>query len=275
MKREVPRLSPSIAHKLTTESALSAWANHRLLGNHREPASTSQMEGRMWHAAILGEDEEIVVVDVADFKTKAARDERDTILAQGKIPVAAPKIAELQDAAARIVEELAKHGIILNGACEERIEWTEYTEGGAEVKCSGILDHYNGAVIHDLKTGKTATSIHQAAMLIARSHALLQDAAYRSAVCDGDDIDPERIEVVFAFVQTREPFSVTPVTLAGDFRELSHLRWRRAIEEWHKCLSKGTEREHWPDVTEGITPVSAPGWMISQEIELEAMRDEV
>ena len=83
-----------------------------------------------------------------------------------------------------------------------------------------------------------------------------------------------RQTVVFAFCQTREPFAVTPVTLGGDFRELSHLRWRRAIETWHTCLSKGKGREHWPGPVEAITPVAAPGWALADEITLEAMRDE-
>ena len=274
MTIQTPRLSPTIAHKLINESPLSAWAAHRLLGNFRKPPSDSQIAGRLHHSAVLEGAADVVPLPFKDFRTKDARLERDRVTEDGKIPVTQEKYDALLPAAERIREELAAFGIVFDGAVEERLEWEERTEAGEAVLCSGYADHFNGSVIHDLKTGSAAVSIHEAGRLIANSHAILQDAAYRSAVSKRDNLDPERIEVVFAFVQTEEPFSVTPVTLAGDFRELSHLQWRRAIETWHKCLSQGTERQFWPGPVEQITPVSASGWMISREIELEAMRDE-
>ncbi len=270
--QETPRLSPSIAHKLLSESPLSAWAAHRLLGNMREPSSTSQAEGRLWHAAILGGGDDIVVIDVADFRTKDAREARDSVLRDGKIPIAAPRFQEVMPAADAIRCRLEQEGIAWDGTVEKKFHWTEYTEGGEAVECSGIVDHFNAVRIDDLKTGKTATSLHMAVNLIARSTAILQDSAYRSAVCSESEAEPEDMDMVFSFVQTQPPFSVTPVRMSGTFREVSHLRWRRAIELWHSCLSKGTEREHWPDVTTGISVVDAPGWMLAQEIEFEALR---
>ena len=276
---EIPRLSPTIAHKLTTESPLSAWAAHRLLGNFRKPAIKSQIEGRMWHAAVLGQAHDVVVVDAADFKTNAAKEERDAILSQKKIPVAKPKLDNLQLSAARIRHSLMEYGIDVDeGTSEKRFEWTEYTESGKPVECSGVIDHHQFQRIIDLKTSDKSVSLHEATNLIARSHSLLQDAAYRNALCADDHADdgftPDYFEVIFAFCQTVEPFSVTPVTLSGEFRELSHLRWRRAIETWHECLSKGRAREHWPGPVDAITAVSPPGWMLAQEIEWEAMRED-
>ncbi len=273
-KIEAPRLSPSIASHLIEESPLSAWAAHRLLGNFRTPPSDSQKEGRMWHAAILEQSDEIIVVDVKDFRTKDAKETRDLILAEGKIPVTAAKFLELEPAAERIREALLEQGVDLSGGeKEKRILWSEATEMGAEVLCSGVLDFLSTHCIVDLKTSKTPVSIRQATMLIANSNAILQDPAYRNAVASFRQ-GPGVLPVIFAFVQTREPFAVTAVTLGGDFIELAHLKWRRAIETWHKCLAAGTDRKHWPGPVSGITPISAPAWMIGQEIELEVLRDE-
>ena len=61
--------------------------------------------------------------------------------------------------------------------------------------------------------------------------------------------------------------------MAGDFRELSGMRWNRAIESWHKCLESGVDRDSWPGPTEGIGLVTAPGWMLANEITEEAMID--
>ena len=271
---EIPRLSPSIAHKLTTESPLSAWAAHRLLGNFGEASTDAQLEGRLHHAAILMDHAGIDVVDADSFRTKAAREAKAEILAAGNTPVLIEKWDNMQLSAAAIRGQLEQYGIVLDGESEQRFEWDEYTEDGAAVACSGIIDHYLGNRIIDLKTSKTATTTRQAVQNIASGAALLQDAAYRDALHWDDGPPPGQIEVIFAFVQTQEPFSVTPITLAGDFRELSHLRWRRAIETWHQCLSNGLGREFWPGPVDAITAVSPPGWMVSQEIEWEAMRDE-
>ena len=275
---EIPRLSPSIAHKLTTESPLSAWAAHRLLGNFGEASTDAQLEGRLHHAAILMDHAGIDVVDADSFRTKAAREAKAEILAAGNTPVLIEKWDNIQLSAAAIRGQLERYEIVLDGKSEQRFEWDEETESGASVNCSGYIDHYLGNRIIDLKTSKTATTTHQATQKIATGSALLQDAAYRSALIAGEYLgriaSSEVIEVVFAFVQTVEPFAVTPVTLAGDFRELSHLRWRRAIETWHQCLSNGLGREFWPGPVDAITAVSPPGWMVSQEIEWEAMRDE-
>jgi len=280
-KTEIPRLSPSIAHKLTAVSPLQAWASHRLLGNFRKPPTTAQLDGRMWHAAVLegagasAEGDDLCIIDVDDFKTKAARELRDEAIANGQVPVVRARYDLLAPAAERIRIALAHKDVPLAGAVERRIEWSERTEKGAEVLCSAVLDHVDGYRIDDLKTGPSATPRTQAGILISRSHSILQDAAYRSALAAEDDLDPERIDFVYAFAQTEEPFSVTPVRMSGTFREVSHLRWRRAVETWHECLSKGTDRKYWPDATEdGIGVVDAPGWLMSQEIELEAMRDE-
>jgi len=271
---EVPRLSPSIAAKLLNESPLSAWANHRLLGNMKPESTDSQIEGRLWHAVVLEDSSDVVVVEADNFKGKEAREQRDMLKAAGKLPVPRPKFDELKPAAERIRAALLQYDIHLNGTVEQRFEWTEYTDAGEPVECSAYLDHYDESGILDLKSSKGPVALFQAVNLIARSHSLLQDPAYRNALAAMNDDDPERIEVVFAFFQTREPHSITPVTLAGDFRELARMRWRRAIHLWHACLSKGTDRKYWPGPVEAITPISAPGWMLAQEIELEVQNGE-
>jgi len=270
---EVPRLSASIAHKLTTESALSGWAAHRLLGNMKPESSKSQIDGRMWHAAVLEDGHDIEVIDVADFKTADARVLRDAATAAGKIPVARPVFDKLKPAAARIREEMERRDLILDGRIEQRFEWTEYTDDGQPVECSGYIDQTNGVEIKDIKSSKTPTSRDSAMNMICRSHSILQDAAYRSAVATTDGSEVEDLDFIYVFFQTREPHSITPLRMSGSFREISHLRWRRAIHLWHDCISKGTDRKYWPDVTEGIEVMDAPGWMLSQETELEAIRD--
>ncbi len=271
MNIETPRLSPSIGHKLTTESALSAWAAHRLLGNFRKPATESQIAGRLWHAAILEGGAGVEVLDFDAFRSKEAKEARDKALHDGKIPIVRAKWDSMQEGVGHIHAQMKSFGFSLEGKVEERVEWDEQTEDGELVPCSGVLDHRDGLAITDIKSGSGGVTPHEATGLIARSHAILQDAAYRSAVAVKFDVDRERVDMIFLFVQTEEPYAITPVELDGEFRELSHLRWRRAIESWRKCLSAGRERKHWPGPVSGTQQIHPPGWMVAQELELEAM----
>ena len=272
---ETPRLSPSIAHRLTTECPLSAWSAHRLLGNHREKKKESQVEGQLWHAALLESGSGIEVIDCDAFRSKIAKEARDKALHDGKIPITAPKWEAMQDAVLAIQAQLRAHGVELGeGVVEERIEWDQRTTAGEMVACSGYIDHRKDLQIDDLTTGSACTSKRMASMLVAKSHALLQDAAYRSAIAALHDVDLERIQMRFVFVQTQEPYAVTPLSMSGEFRELSLLRWQRAIDDWAKYLALGTDRKHWPGpVEEGETgTIHPPGWMMAQELEEEAMR---
>lgn len=265
---EIPRLSPTIAHKLLTESPLAAWAAHRLLGNIKKSPSKTQIEGRMWHAAILGDAHDIVVVDYDDFRSNAAKELYAAALAKDKIPVARPIFDALEPAAMRIRENIRALDIMLDGSVEERVEWSE-TVNGIEVLCSGYVDHHLDDEIHEVKTGKTATSEREAANLICRNHALMQGVAYPEALKISEH------DFIYVFVQTQEPYSVTPVKLDPAFREMANMRWQRALSIWSKCLEKGTEREHWPDVTRSnIATIAAPSWMLSREIDEEIMADE-
>jgi hypothetical protein len=279
MEQEIPRLSASVAHRLLSVSPLEAWAKHRLLGGQAEaPPTASQLEGRLWHAMLLEGGAGVEVIDAKDFRTNAAKEKRDLAAAEGKIPVTALKFQAMQPAVKAIEEEMLRFGIEFGSQkVEHRIEWEEQTINGDDVACSGFVDTFKldrgWLDIYDLKTGSSGTSIDDAVRLIANSHSLLQEPAYRSGLSDQLGIDRERSELTYVFVQTEAPYSVTPVTLSGDFREMAEIRWRRALEIWNRCLTKGTGRECWPGPVENITPISAPGWLLAKELELEAMSD--
>mgnify|MGYP003672265535 CR=1 FL=1 len=267
---EEPRLSPSIAHKLN-QYPLAGWAAHRLLGNFRSASTSSNVEGSLWHAAVMGGTNEVEVIDCDSFRTKDAKAARDHALAEGKLPVTAAKWANYELGSARIRRSLEDIGIEFGGIVEERIEWAETTEAGQTVDCSGYIDHRDGLNIIDLKTDPAMTP-DAAARSIVNSHALLQEPAYRSAISKLLDVDLERVTMTYVFVQVEEPFAVFPVQMSGEFRELAHLKWRRAIETWAKCLARGKAREFWPGPASQIQTVHAPQWMVNQEMEREEIR---
>lgn len=273
------RLSPSVANEIVSVCPRAGWAKHRLLGNLGE-TTASNIEGKLWHAAVLGhEDGEVAALDFDSFRTKEAREARDEATANGQIPVTRAKWEEyFLPGAHRVREELYREGIELHeeGAesdvsVEERIEWVERASNGNEVQCSGVIDYRHGFAIEDMKShGKAAVTQNIAEQEIAKSHALLQAAAYPRAIAQLHGVDYERVSMRFLFFQTVEPYMVTPVDLDGEFQHAAELRWQRAIDIWEACLSKGTEMHHWPGPAGGKTITAhAPGWLVSQELEHE------
>ena len=144
MTDETPRLSPSIAWKIESECPHAGWREHRLLGNQRKPPTDDMERGTIVHALMLQSGlEQVVEVDAADFKTKAAREIRDAARAEGRIPIVTSKLKELELAAGALIAGLWRHGISLDGgAVEERLEWSEW---GVDFSGLGVCGPDEGA----------------------------------------------------------------------------------------------------------------------------------
>lgn len=263
-----PSLSQSCAHTLLSKSPYHAWLEHpRLGGVGREPTKAKD-NGSLVHSLLLGTGKEIAIVDAEDFKTKAAREERDAARERGKVPVLRADAADAMALVADIHKGLDELGIRLSGASEVKVEWTEDTVHG-EVLCRGMLDHVilDQGVIYDVKTCRSA---HPRA---CTSHVLeygyhLQEAAYRRAV---RALRPEiagRESFTFLFVEELPEGSprrcvITPVELDGQFRDLGARRWERACETWAWSLKSG----RWISYADRVVRLEPPRWALANETE--------
>lgn len=277
----MPKLSPSTAHTLLTKGPREAWARHRELGGHPKPSSDSQVAGRMWHAALLGKSHDLKVVDAKDFRTNAAKDAKAAIEAEGKIAVVKPKLEGLADHAAMIRSEFLEEGIDLDRPelCEVELHWPEFTDAGEKVECKGHADYIDpdhpvfGPLILDLKSGSVPGD-DEAPRRIVQSHALLQETAYRNGAEFVYGIPAHEWTFLFGWFETDFPYQIALDRMPGDFREISLLEWRRAVHTWHRCLSAGTEREHWPKLVQGVRLLNTPGWLLQRALMREAEGDE-
>lgn len=261
---EIPALSPSIAHLLTSESPLHAWSAHRLLGNKPRPPSDGMTKGQIIHALVLNDADRLEVIDADDFRSKAAREARDAALLAGKTPVAGPKYAEALEVADRILQRIIELGYDLSkGTTEQRIEWAEGAVHG-DIICHGHLDWLRNdrQLVIDLKTTDQSAHPDLCAGRLLRTAGVIQDAAYRRAVASRDPRLAGRVEFNFLFAQTVEPFAVTPIECAGSMREIGENRWYRAIELWSRCI----KTNQWPSYSQSVVRVDAPSWALAREL---------
>ena len=253
-------LSKSTAHILVTKSPLHA--HLRKTKEHVEDATDEQDQGSIVHAMILGAGKRIVVLDVDNFRTKAAREARDRARAEGAIPIKAKDEEIVSAMARRLKRNIEALGFAFDGESEIGVRWFERSADEDMVECWGALDHYRPSrpEILDLKIVRNA---HPDA---CRKHLLtfagdIQAIAYTRAV---EAIEPRlqgRVRFVFLFCELYTG-AVTPIELDGDFRRLGELKWQRAVNTWARCL----RTDEWPAYATGAVRLSPPPWAIEAEM---------
>ena len=259
--REVPRLSPSIAHILISKSPLHAWQAHRLLGAAAGDAldpTEAQRRGTVLDKLLFGVGPELEVLPFDSWRSKDAQAARDAAIAAGKLPVLDAQIVEYGDTVTRIREGLARKGVVLDGESQQPITWE--SDG---VLCKGIPDHVVLArgQIYDLKT-TTDASPEGIARSMARYGSHMQAAAYVEAV---EKTHPElagRVRMHFLYCEVAPPYAVTVAEAAGSMRSLGEAKWRRAVRTWRECLASGV----WPDYADDVVRIEAKPWMLDEEM---------
>lgn len=125
-----PSLSASIANIIATRSSLHAWHAHPRLNPNHKPEQSSVMDaGSVAHAVLLeGGTDRLVVVQADDWKTKAAREQRDQAWAGSGIPILARKLEDVNamvSAAKKYIASSELAGVFDKGDAELTMIWRE------------------------------------------------------------------------------------------------------------------------------------------------------
>jgi PDDEXK-like domain of unknown function (DUF3799) len=259
---DVPHLSKSIAQILLDRSPLHAWYAHPMLGKGPQEVTQSKDNGSIVHALLLGKGSETIdVLPHDEYRTNAAKADRDASLASGRIPIKAKDYASIASAAERIRARFLDLGIDLQApgfAAEQPIEWDEQGVHGP-VRCKAMMDLVSVATgqIFDVKSIENASEDGCKRSTWNYGY-YLQDAVYRSALTA---LTGEPSTFTLLFCELDPPQGVRPAICTGALREMGEAKWRHAVRAWEECLI--TKR--WPGyVTDGVTRLEPPGWAVSQ-----------
>ncbi|MGV0109805.1 PD-(D/E)XK nuclease-like domain-containing protein [Arthrobacter sp. CP30] len=209
--------------------------------------------GTATHSLVLEDDHsKIRALDFADWRTKAAREERDAAYADGMVPLLKKDylvVKAMRDSvAAHPVARLALTG----GKAEQSLFWQHDT--GAALRCRPDkldLESPIGPIVADLKTaasadprkfGKTAFDLgyHQ------------QDPHYRDGI---HAVTGARPDFLFILVEKAPPYLVSVVELDAEAIDLGRAANLRAIHTYNHCRATET----WPGYPEA-DPISLPAW---------------
>ena len=211
--------------------------------------------GTAAHSLILeGDTSGVVIVDAADWRTKAAKEAKDEARAAGKIALLEKEWAPIQAMHAAVMSHAEARAALTGHKAEQSVFWEE---DGLGLKCRP--DAWQPGKLWDLKTtinadpnefGKTAHNFgyHQSA------------AHYIDGV---KELTGEELPFGFILVEKAPPYLVSVVELDWEAIELGRGLNDRAKRIYRECSDTG----NWPGYP-AAEPVSLPTWAVYETEDL-------
>jgi hypothetical protein len=249
-------LSASGAKLLLPPSCPARYQHDRLYG---EPPKKAFEHGAAAHRLILGAGPELVIVDAPDWRTKAAKEARDSARFDGHIPLLLADFSQVQAMALAIREHPLASALLDpgRGDAEQSLFWTDAEFGiWRRARLDWLPRPRPGRrmVVPDFKTCDRADS-GSVRKAVANYGYHLQAAQYTDGVTAlGLDDDPA---FVFIFQEKAPPYLVNVVQLDDDAIRAGRERMQRACEMFRDCTQTGI----WPGYSDDIETISLPLWV--------------
>lgn len=260
-------LSSSGARKLLPPSCP---AIYRYEQDHGSPAKRTFDFGHAAHKAVLGIGADIVEVDAGDWRTKAAREERDAAYAEGKVPLLAAEVAQVDAMAAAIRQHPVAAALFdhaRGGKPEQSMFWQQpvpvATPDGprpttvwrrARLDWLPSLTASGRLIIADYKTAACAEPGKFTRAVF--DHGYHQQAAWYidavTALGLADDI-----AFVFVVQEKNPPYPVTVCELDFDALRIGRLLNHRALTTFADCQRTG----RWPGYSDEVELITPPPWI--------------
>lgn len=221
--------------------------------------------GSAAHKLVLGTGPKVEVIDARDWRTNAAKDQRDAARENGFIPLLKHEWQHVEDMAAAIQDHPLAGELLdplAGGKAEQSLFWRD---PDFEVWCRVRLDWLSGhrvtstgqLIIVDYKTADSADPETFARKSAANWGYHQQDAFYSEGVRVVLGEDP-----VFWFIaqDKNPPYLVSVVELSPEDQRAGHELNRIALERYRDCKQSGI----WPGYPNEAVTVAMPPWARSR-----------
>jgi hypothetical protein len=265
-----PSLSASIATKICLASdAHAAYAHPRLNVSAVHDDAEEYDIGTAAHALLLeGDQSRVDIIDAADWRTKAAKEARDTSYAAGRIPLLAGKWTAVQAmvAAARGQLDAQRDGgaqMFTGGGAEQTLIWQEPDGSWCRARLDylrPVTDARSGAAyaIDDYKTTSASANPDTWTRSLFAFGADIQVAFYLRGLRALTDCG-EDVEFRFAVQETFPPYALSVIALGPDAMVLAEKKVLYALEHWSAALASS----RWPGYPQRTCYASLPPFIES------------
>lgn len=254
----IPAAGSSTLATLYNQSPYHAWYQSYLNPSRQRDDSEQADAGTIAHALLLeGSEDCLTIIDAPDWRTKLAKEQRESAYAAGKIPILAGKIQpirEMVEVVRRYISASEIAGIFDNGNSEVTGLWEE---NGAQFRLRADFLSTDQSIILDLKT--TATSANPEAVIrqIISMGYDVQAALYSRGI---EKITGKRPQFVFLVAENKPPHACSLVGLAPSMLDLAERKVDQAIVQWSDCL----KARKWPAYPTRICWAEAPSWELAK-----------
>lgn len=247
--------------KIIQKKPLHAHYYHPRLGGNIEEISAAANLGSAAHTILLG-GPEIESIDADNWRTKAAREARDTAISEGKIPLLAKQygIAYLMaDTAQKTLGQLVNP--LADGDAEQTMLWQE-----DNTWCRARFDWLSKdrALAIDYKTTIDANVAKWIRNSLVPFGYDLGVAHYRRGVEQLAFVAPR---FLFLIQENKPPYACSIAELGERHLEFARAKWNFSMRIWRECTASGK----WPGYT-GIHVTDPPQydeWSFSDRVLLE------
>lgn len=217
--------------------------------------------GHLAHKLVLGEGAEIVVIEAADYRTKAAQEQRDAAQAAGKIPALHNEYSRAVGLADQVLCDPVAGPLFEHGHAEVSA-YMHDTVTGVRLRCRfdwvvGNPEDY--VTIVDLKTTQDAEPGEFSRSAVKYGYHL-SAAWYIGVACDVFHTTPDRVRFLLVAAEKEAPHLVSVTEWDHGALEHGDQLCRQAIDLYHHCSSTDTWPA-WPGHDAKVHPIHLPAWM--------------
>lgn len=253
-----PSLSSSVAQILLRESPRKAWTCHpKLNPNYQEEQDSKFDLGTCAHAVLLENDaSRIAIIEADDWRTKAAKEQRDAARAIGQTPLLAKHyeaIRRMVNAALAFIPD-SEIGEFWDGAESEVTGICQ--DKGVWLRCRFDRITANRRFIVDYKTTDcVAPEIFSRQIVRMGYH--FQEAFYRRVA---SVLGAESPQFVFLAQSVEHPHECSLHGIDPALREIADAEVERAICIWQDCI----KTNRWPSYGGRIHWTVPATWQIKE-----------
>jgi hypothetical protein len=252
-----PALSSSGARKLLPPSCPAVFDWER----RNPPESRSVFDiGSAAHKLVLGAGLPIRVIDAPDWRTKAAKEQRDAARECDEIPVLTHEYERVRGMADALCLHPVAEQLFSAGTPELSLFWRDDRSG---VECRARLDWLGTNVLGDpvIVDYKTCASADPRSLARAvQSYGYHVQASWYMEGAQATGVAPEA-GFLFVCQEKTPPYPVTVLALDREALRVGKAKARHARSIYAKCLAK----DEWPAYSDGIVDVGLPVWAQDEE----------
>jgi hypothetical protein len=268
-----PSLTQSIAKTLLTRSPMHAAWEHPRLNPVFELNTDKKFDlGNIAHALLLGRGRDFALVDAEDWRTKAAREDRERAIKSGKIPVLTKLLKTAEEMVDVAREQLRACSVTWaegrDVKSEATIVWQE-DDIWLRSKLDRLVFTKRGATVMDYKTTGISAAEDAMSARIYDQGWDIQAAMHARGLASLYPLMAGCTTHLFIVQETFKPYALSVVEMPESVMTGGAKRLQRAIDTWTDCL----KANRWPSYATTVRQLHYPDWAL-RRLEMDTMATE-